>query len=137
MTCNWSSTIQTCFSGSYGLILILCGPRPQVMSNRFVILRPRIDHVAVAIDHEDDVVIAPLPPAFRGRLTGCAQSVVVPRRVADRGVEHGVGRPRIVAFRQREFAALGDPDTIGRLGIHRAHRTPGPALVGYAVRFIR
>jgi hypothetical protein len=23
-----SSTTQTCFSGSYGLILIVCGPRP-------------------------------------------------------------------------------------------------------------
>src|SRR5262249_1321764 len=28
--CCWSSMIQTCFSGSYGFILILCDPRPQL-----------------------------------------------------------------------------------------------------------
>src|SRR5262245_60901220 len=29
MTCSWSSITQTCFSLSYGLILMVCGPRPH------------------------------------------------------------------------------------------------------------
>ena len=53
-----------CLSGSYGFILILCGPRPQVISKSLSCCGHDSHHLAVAIDDENHVVIASLPPAL-------------------------------------------------------------------------
>ena len=58
-------------------------PAPALHLEQFVVLRPRLHHLAVAIDHEDHVVVSPLPPALLlCRFTRRAQPIVVSRGTA-------------------------------------------------------
>ena len=102
-----------------------------------VVLRPRLHHLAGAVDDENHVVVAALPTAFLRRFTRRAEAIVIARRVAARRIEQRVWRPRLRAGRQRQFAALRDPDPIGGFCVDSAHRAPGPAIVLDAVGAIR
>ncbi len=113
------------------LDLVRAAPARRV--EQLVVLRPPLHHLAGAIDDEDHVVIAALPAALLGRLARRALAIVVAGGAAARGREQRVRRPGLGARRQRQLAALSDPDAIGRLGEHRADRTPGPAIVLDAV----
>ena len=125
---------QTCFSGSYGLILILCGPRPHGCARtacraaattapscrRGRRRRSRGDSGAPSRASRSARTWRPgrRRCRWRCRATGLSSAYGV----------HGFG-----ARRQRQLAALRDPDAVGRLGEHGADRSPGPAVVLDAV----
>src|SRR6266849_10693040 len=57
--------------------LDLVRPAPARHLEDLVVLRPLLYELAVAIHHEDDVVIAPFPAALRLRLARGAEPVVI------------------------------------------------------------
>src|SRR5439155_23286371 len=82
-----------------------------------------------------DVVIAPFPTAFWFRIARRGGTVII--AVGNAGWSEGtVGCPGLGTCGQRQFAALSNPDAVGRLCKYGAHRSPGPALVLDAVRAI-
>ena len=115
----------------------LVRPAPALHLEQLVVLGPRLHHLAVAIDHEDHVVVSPLPPALLlCRFARRAEPIVVSGGTAPRGIEQRVRRPRLGAGGQRELAPLCNPDPVWRLGVHGADGSPGPALVLDAVGLI-
>ena len=103
-----------------GAHLDLVGTATARRLEELVMLRPRLDHLPGTINDEDDVVIPALPPALGRRLARGAKPIVVARRATPRRIQHGVRRPGRGAGRQRQLAALSDPDAVRRLGVDRA-----------------
>ncbi len=66
---------QTCFAGSYGLILILCGPAAAGSLEKLVVLGPVLDLVSVAIQDKEHVMHATLPSARRHGQAGGAHPI--------------------------------------------------------------
>ena len=124
--CSWSSMIQTCFSGSYGLILIWCGPRPHGSCANIL---SRCGHsstiLPVAIDDDRSSARSGAPSrASRSGSHVAREAVAVAGGVAARRIERRVRRPRLGALRQRQLAALRDPDAIGRSRRRRRRTIP-------------
>src|SRR2546428_5290497 len=113
-----------------GVHLDLVRPAPAPHLEQLVVLRPRVHHLAVAIDDEDDVVIAPLPSALLRRLAGRAEAVIISCGGARRG-QHAVRRPRVCIWRQRPLAPPRGPDALPALPRDGARPSPPPARAPY------
>ena len=106
--------IQTCLSGSYGLILILCGPRPHgMLRQQLVVLRPLLDQLAVAIDDEDDVVKRRSQPRFAAGSHVAHRPSSLPVAMPRDGLSIAYGVHGFAPCGQRQLAALRDPDAVG------------------------
>src|SRR5262245_11285188 len=81
-------------------------------------------------------MISTLPATLFYWLAGRIKTVVVACCHTSRS-ERAIRCPWRRAGRERQFAALRDPDAIWRLGINRAHGPPGPAVMFDAVGAVR
>jgi hypothetical protein len=102
----------------------------------FVVLRPPLDELSIAIDDNENVVIAALPATLFSRLARRAESIVIAGG-CERRREGAVGSPRLRTFGQRQLATLRDPNAVGRLGKHSSNGTPRPAFMLNAVGTVR
>jgi hypothetical protein len=98
-------------------------------------LRPGLNHLAVAIDDEDDVMVAAFPSALLDGLARCSLPIVIARCLSGR-IQHAVCRPWLGAFRKRQLSALRDPDAIRRFCKNGTGGSPRPAFMLDAVRTI-